>query len=342
MRKGKLPTVLVLISGIGLFLLFPGASAEGVRKGLRLSAGLLIPSLFPVSVLAGALVRMHPYFSSDGPFSRFMNTVFGVSGACAPAFCLGLLGGFPLGAHLSASLYREDRIGRDEAEGIAPFANNAGPAFLIGAAGQCLGSGSLGAALLVIQLLSALSAGLLLRGTRAPRQLPEPGGAAAVSLSSALPQAIGASAAAMLRLTGAVVLFQALSGCVASVLPLNKLPSGWQAGLEAVLELSGGIALLRGMAWTAAFPLASALINWGGCCVHLQAAEALGSAGLSVKPYFLGKLVQACFGFLYGELFLLAARQPAAFAGIPFLCALFVIIFVFFKKSHWKSEKLVL
>ena len=342
MRKPQLPTVLVLISGIGLFLLFPGASAEGVRKGLRLSAGLLIPSLFPVSVLAGALVRMRPYFSSDGPFSRFMNTVFGVSGACAPAFCLGLLGGFPLGAHLSATLYREGKIGRDEAEGIAPFANNAGPAFLIGAAGHCLGSGSLGAALLVIQFLSALSAGLLLRRTRTSRQLPEPGGAAAVSLSSVLPQAIGASAAAMLRLTGAVVLFQALSGCIASLLPLNELPSGWQAGLEAALELSGGIALLGGMDWRAIFPLTAALINWGGCCVHLQAAEALGAVGLSAKRYFLGKLVQACFGFLYGELFLLVVRQRAAFAGIPFFCALFAFIFVFFKKSHWKSEKLVL
>ena len=334
---------LIPISGILLFLILPGSAATGARAGLRLCGELLIPALLPISVLAGCLVQMGGSSPIPRPAIRFMEAVFSASGACASAFLLGQLGGFPLGAQLIAGLYREGRIGKAEAEQISAFCNNAGPAFLIGTAGVCLGSPFAGAALLVIQLLATVSAGLLLRkriGTASGRVQPP---AQRLPFSQALPRAIGSSAGAMLRLTGAVVFFQAFLSCLKSLLPLNQLSGLARAGLTGALELSGGFSALQNAGGTLLFPLAAALVNWGGLCVHLQAAEALGSAGLSVKPYLRGKLTQACFGWVYGGLYAILQRA-IGICSLPFLFFALILFgfFLFLKNRHWKTEKAVL
>ncbi|MBR6119388.1 MAG: sporulation protein [Oscillospiraceae bacterium] len=329
------------LAGIGLFLLLPDAAAAGARAGLRLCAQLLIPALLPIAVLAGCLVRSWGG-PAPGPVARLMEAVFGLGGACAPAFLLGQLGGFPLGAQLAARLYADGRVTRAEAEHAAAFCNNAGPAFLIGTAGLCLGSPAAGAALMGIQLLAALSAGRLLRGGPPPGLSNRPPREGGLSLSRALPQALGSSAEAMLRLTGAVVFFQALLACLETLLPLDALPPPARAGLRGALELSGGIGALRGAEGAFSFPLAAALVNWGGLCVHLQAAEALSSAGLSPKPYLLGKLVQACFGWVYGGLYLLLQRAAGPFSlPLLLLAPAGAGFFLFLKKRHWKTRRAV-
>ena len=147
----------------------------------------------------------------------------------------------------------------------------------------------------------------------------------------------------MLRLTGAVVFFQAFLSCLKSLLPLNQLSGLARAGLTGALELSGGFSALQNAGGTLLFPLAAALVNWGGLCVHLQAAEALGSAGLSVKPYLRGKLTQACFGWVYGGLYVfLEGFIGSGALPVLLLGPLLFSFFLFLKKRHWKTEKAVL
>ncbi|MBO4418307.1 MAG: hypothetical protein J5789_00545 [Oscillospiraceae bacterium] len=298
MRRFSSVRLWLPLTGIGLFLLFPGPAGEGARAGLRLCGTVLIPALFPVSVLAGCLVRTGTAQRTRRRASRWMRALFGLPETCALPLLLGLLGGFPLGAHLTAAAREEGWIGRQEAARLAGLCNNAGPAFLLGAVSSLLGSPALGIQLWAIQLLSALLAGLFLRQTPAAAA---GGTAQAVSQPSpgaVLPKCIESSALAMLRLTGAVVFFQAALACLAAVLPVSALPAVWQAGFYGILELTGGLSALQAARPEAVLPLGAALLGWGGLCVHLQAAEALARADIPLGPYFRHKALQAGISLL--------------------------------------------
>ena len=289
--------LLLPLGGIALFLCRPEAARAGAREGLTLCAAVLIPSLYPVSVLSGCLLRMADGRGTERLAGRWMRALFGLPAAAALPLALGLLGGFPLGARLAAEACRAGALTREEAARLSGLCNNAGPAFLLGAAGTMLGSPVLGGALLGIQLLSALLTGLLLRrpGEAAAGEVPAAQGQ---SLWACLPVCIGQSAEAMLRLTGAVVFFRAFTACLGSLLSPERLPRLWQAALTGLLEVSAGIRQLAWLPPALALPAAAGLICWGGLCVHLQAAEALSAAAVPVKPYLRAKALQGGLGLL--------------------------------------------
>ena len=288
-----------------LFLLFPARTAAGAVSGLELAGKLLIPSLFPVGALSGCLVRMGPEQSAQRLAGRAVRAWLGVSGTGAVPLLLGLLGGYPLGALLVSSLYREGRLSRSEALRLSGLCNNAGPAFLLGVAGTVLGERRLGAALILAQLLSVLLTGLLFRESapagRTVSVLPvrETGFADALLIS------IRETASNMVVLAGTVCFFQAGLACLEALLPLASLPPLPRALLAGSLELSGGVSELRGLSPQTAFPAAALLVGWGGCCVHLQAAGALRAAKLPIGPYLRSKLLQGAICVILGALFAL-------------------------------------
>ncbi len=293
------------LAGIGLFLWLPGAAREGVRSGFTLCRTVLIPALFPVSVLAGCLIRTHPPGKSGKLSDRAMQALFGLPGDAALPLLLGLLGGFPLGAQLTASAYEAGHLSKQDAARLAGLSNNAGPAFLLGAVGTMLENPAPGVALFFIQLGSVLLCGLLRHNRSRCRmnkknseKQPPP------SLGTVLPLCIGESAFAMLRLTGAVCFFQAALFCLKALFPLTGLSPLWQAGLSGALELTGGLELFRGEASPALLPVAAACIGWGGLCVHLQAAQALTRVGLPMGPYLRCKAIQSLLALLLALCFI--------------------------------------
>ncbi|MBR6412992.1 MAG: hypothetical protein IKS21_00085 [Oscillospiraceae bacterium] len=343
MKQGRTdPAAFGIAAGILLFLLFPSAVSDGVRSGLTLCARVLIPTLFPVSVLTGCLLRMGvARFAATGLLAR-LGRPLGLSGVGMLPFLFGLLGGFPLGAQMLAELSRNGSLRREEALRATVLCNNAGPGFLIGALGSgILGRPELGAALLLIQLLSAWTAALLLRKGAQPCASPSK-----VSDGKCLPfaqvffPALETAAGAMLRLTATVAFFSALIACASRLLPLERLSLPVRSGVTGFLELSSGAALLSEMDGASAFVLAAAMTAWGGLCVHAQTLQAFSAAELPSGRYFAAKLLQAVLAGLLA----LAVTQ---FDRVPFLSAGglllgFGTIFVFLRlseKIHWKSEK---
>jgi hypothetical protein len=80
-------------------------------------------------------------------------------------------------------------------------------------------------------------------------------------------------------------------------------PEEFQILLCGMLELTSGCLMLREMESTAVrFLLASVMLNFGGLCVLLQTVSV--TSGLKIKNYFLGKMMQTGFAFLYACLFL--------------------------------------
>jgi len=294
MKRKSVLSIWLILFGLALFLLFPEPTQAGGRAGLALCGSVLIPSLFPVSVLAGCLIQIHTAGSASRLAERGMRTLFGLPGAAALPLLLGLLGGFPLGAQLAASAYGAGTLTKHDAARLAGLSNQAGPAFLLGAAGTILGSPGVGMTLFCIQLASAVLTGILFRASRkASPQIQKSPESSVASRAAILPKCIADSALAMLRLTGAVVFFQAVLSCLAAALPFSALPPVIQAACSGVLELTGGLAALRGIRLTVLLPLSAGMIGWSGLCVHLQAAQALSGQNIPVHPYLKYKTLQA-------------------------------------------------
>ena len=88
-------------AGAALFLLFLLSSADarqGAADGLRLWGTLLVPSLLPYFAAAGLLTRLGAVDALARRLAPAAAQLFGVSGAGAAVFLLGLSGGYPLGA----------------------------------------------------------------------------------------------------------------------------------------------------------------------------------------------------------------------------------------------------
>ena len=304
LKRNRLP----LLAGLALLaaLFMNAAAAAGAcREALRVCAGLLIPSLFPFFVLSGYLNQLSlpgllGYLCAPAA-ARF----FGVSGAGASAFLIGLLGGYPTGAAYIADMARSGAVSRAEAERLLAFCNNSGPAFIVGAVGVgVFGSVKLGLLLYAVHALAAFFTGLLFRGRRPcgeiqPLQLDtaDP----ALALVTAVRQAVPA----ILQVCGFVLCFSVLLAVLDGGGMLTKLCAllagrfGFdvrfvRAMLTGLFELGSGTAALQGLrAGPETLALAAFLVGWGGLSVCFQTLGVLAGSQIKGALHMTGRLLSA-------------------------------------------------
>lgn len=326
-----------------LLLVFSQQAKAAAYDALRLCAGTLIPSLFPFYAAAGVLVQAE--LPNTGRLAdKLMQTLFGLTGAAASALLLGLLGGYPIGASTAAALYRRGDISKQDAVALSRFANNAGPAFIVGAAGLAVfNSVRIGLVLYFIHALSAVLTGWLLRrrGFHASRVCPRRAASEAAA-ARVLPDAVGTAVRSMLMICAYVLLFSVV-GAVVKPLPaaafvlhrLNAVIPAAEPLLSGLLEVSCGVLALKGLQQNTAFIYASFLLGFGGLCVFCQSAALLSEAGLPTAQCIGGKLLQ---GLIAAALACLrcafSARSATYLLGFS---ALFSLSFLFLKIGGRKN-----
>ena len=173
MKRRRLGLWSILILMV-LLILRSKAVQAGVRSGLALCGRVLIPALFPFSVLSGLLLRSGGAAALGAKADGWMRRRFHLPGQAAAPLLTGLMGGYPLGAQSLAALYKAGGMTKSEAVALSAFCNHPGPAFLVGAVGaSVLGEPTLGLWLWGVTVCSALLTGILFyaSGLRHPRPL---------------------------------------------------------------------------------------------------------------------------------------------------------------------------
>ena len=220
------------LGAVGLFLcalsllLLPGAAAAAAKDALDLCAGTLLPSLFPFFVLTELWVSLGIAGTMSRAAGRWMQPLFHLPGAAAPALLLGAVGGYPVGAQAVCRLHRQGSLTRQEAEDTLFFCNNAGPAFLLGVVGQGMfQSTAVGVALMAIHLLSAVLLGILFRPQARPafRLWPEP---APLPLREALPQSVRQAGKSFFSVCLFVIFFSVVTSILQALVPQGVASSG--------------------------------------------------------------------------------------------------------------------
>ena len=304
LKRWLITLTAALSGGLAVLLLCrESVAAQGVRDGIDLCVTSVIPALFPFFAAAQLLVSLgaaEVLGRGAGPLFR---RLFGIGGAGASAFLLGLIGGYPVGAKTTESLVRQGLLPPEDGALLLTFCNNAGPAFILGIAGSgVFHSPRAGVWLYLIHAASATAVGLifcfilklnlkqkiagLFQVSGTDCNFPAgPGGRTAPSPAAAFIGAVRGGVTAMAGVCGFVIFFLVVLRLAESFLgPLPPLAAGF-------VELTNGILHLT--ADRAGFIAAAALLGWGGLSVHCQTAAVTAGSGISLRLYVPAKAVQA-------------------------------------------------
>lgn len=301
--RAWLPLVAAL-TVLGAMLCHSDAAMEGARAGLSLCANMIVPSLFPFFVLSFLLNRLGLPAYLGRAVEPVTKTLFGVSGAGASAFVIGVTGGYPLGASCIADLRQRGDITVEDGNRLLTFCNNSGPAFIIGAAGVGIfHSGAVGLGLYAVHVLSALITGLFLSGRRCTDRTSPNVCIESVSLSRALPEAIRSAVRQILTVCGFVVTFSTLTallddlGVFSAIYGRMAAFTGYElrltrAFLTGVLELGCGVGTLAGASVTPGnLAVCAFLIGFGGISVAMQTAAVLDGTKIKISRHLAGRLL---------------------------------------------------
>ncbi|MBQ4365806.1 MAG: hypothetical protein II804_06030 [Clostridia bacterium] len=284
---------LCLLGLAALLLCRPRAVCAGVAEGLRLCLTTLVGSLLPFLVLARlALLRgLHVPLARRGSF--LTRRALGLPGVCAAPVAMSLIGGYPVGAAMTAQLLAQRQITPRQAQRLLLFAVSPGPAFAVSAVGAgLLGSARAGVVLWASVSLGALLCGVLtrplLRREDDPGAVPQP--PAVLPPAEALSRAAADGLQAMLLICAFAALFSGLLGLLGAL----SLPQPVLQAAAALLEVTNACGALCGKV---SLPVIAAVLGWGGVCVHCQIAPFLAGTGLPFWGFVCGRLLHAGLSF---------------------------------------------
>ena len=289
---------------IFLFLLKnPKLASEAITDSLRLCVNKVIPSLFPMSVLCGILMKSSFPFYAEKVLSRPMKKVFSLSGAAALPFAVGCLSGYPLGVKCAAELYENGVIGKEETERVICFSNNAGPGFVILTVGiTFFHSLRIGFLLYTAQLSAAILIGLFFRKKKIETK-ECPSRCETLPFGEAITLSIRESAQNTLFLSAFVVFFS-LIGRILSLFFLRlSLPESFSSLIIGFFEITGGIDSASSLGRTG-IPIAAFLIGWSSLSVHMQSSLFIIKNRLNFRRYLSAKLTQGILTMLLTSAFL--------------------------------------
>ena len=282
-------------------------AGDACREALEMCARLLIPSLFPFFVLSGYLNRVGLPGLLGKLLAPFAVQIFGVSGAGASAFVIGLMGGYPAGAAYIADMEHSGSITVREAERLLAFCNNSGPAFIVGAVGLGVyGSVRYGLILYGIHAFAAFLTGLVFRGKQPCSEIQD-AQLDSVDPALALVGAVRQAVVSILSVCGFAVCFSVLlrvldAGGVLSFLcgdlaaRMGFEPCFVKAMLTGLLELGSGTAAMQGLRpCPASFALSAFLLGWGGLSVQFQTLSVLAESKIKGTLHLAGRLLSAVF-----------------------------------------------
>lgn len=290
-------------------ILCPQISFHAACSGLILWSESLVPSLFPVMILSGLLLRTglaYRITSVAAPPFRFL----GISPYGVYALLTGFLCGCPMGAKTLADLCKQQKISRKEAVYLISFCNNLGPAFLT----NYLVHKHLNASERMIPTLVILYGAPILFGLFSNyRYQNEKGLSVSVSKNKTSPTSISLdvvdacisdSIVNITKLGSYVILFSMVSAVI-EFLPLSN--PFIKAGLAAFMEVSNGIHMISQLPvpFRIKYLLLIACASFGGLCCMAQSYHMIKEIGISGKKYLSDKMAVTAIALIMALCYLM-------------------------------------
>ena len=295
-RKSVFQIVVVLLCLVFMFK-FPDTVTNGVTEGLKVCFYIILPSLFPFMVLSTYIIKSNIFdfaYKFLAPVSKFL---FRQSACTVPVIIMSMIGGFPVGIKMVGNLLRENSITKNQAQRLCIFCMNGGPAFIITAVGvNMLGSAKAGVIMFASLCFSSLIIGIFTRFLGDKNELKEhaPKRNTLVSLSSAVSDALQS----VLGVCAWVVIFSAITTCLKICIANENV----YTAISSFLEVTNGCVMLAGKM---PIPVITAIIGFGGICVHCQVISELKECGVKYSHFFVCRVLNGAVAAFISYLLLL-------------------------------------
>ncbi|MBR2787188.1 MAG: sporulation integral membrane protein YlbJ [Clostridia bacterium] len=300
---------------------FSTPNLSATKAGLTLWAKNVVPSLFPFFIATELLNYTNlPYYLGKLT-NKFMRPLFNVPGEGSYAFIMGIISGYPVGAKIVNKFIEDGTCTKYEAERMLAFTNNSGPLFIVGTVGISLfGDVKIGIILFITHILACLTVGLIFgffskyssKKHAYPRNINTTSSYNISDLGTILSNSISNAISTILLIGGFIVLFSIIISILNSLSIIDSIsnllsyanipPLYSKCILTGLLELTNGInavSLIHTKYMSIQIILSSFLLGFAGFSIFLQIFSIASKNNLSMKPYFIGKLLQGIISALY-------------------------------------------
>lgn len=279
----------------------PEKASSAVVESLEVCSLRLIPSLFPFMVLTNFICLTHMSDLLSLICGRVFSALTGLPQKGVSAFILGSVCGFPIGAVSVRNLYKNGDISSSEAAKLTAVSNNAGIAFCIGSVGTLFNDTMVGIKLWLVQFISAViiaiaskkgyNANILASGGEKYKHISSRG------ILTAFAESVANAALSMLKICAFAVFFGVFVKTIVSLLP--QFVSAFAA---AICELTIAVRLSSEFG-RAGLPICAFALGFSGMSVHSQVASVLSDSNISLRRYFVSKLLQGIVSALIAVIF---------------------------------------
>ena len=301
----KISYITCILLCIALLVSTPETAISTFGQGVLIWATKILPGLLPFFILTNLLSYTSFISSSGKVIAPFTQKVYGVGGASGYVYVMSILSGYPMGAKLTADLYKNNQISRSQAITISSFTSTSGPLFIIGTVGiGFFGSQKMGITILICHFLGALINGLLYRNKEECTSDYE---ITTKYSQNFLNDTMTSSITSIMVVGGFVALFYMILSLLNSLgifEPLALLLQNF--GIEKNLTISilsglievttGELALSKCMLSTELCTMLSTiLISFGGLSIHAQAYCFMKEYNMPYYKFLLQKITHAIF-----------------------------------------------
>jgi sporulation integral membrane protein YlbJ len=282
-----LPKIFCAIGILLIIIIQPETATKGIKNGITLLLTIIIPSLFPFLVLASFISSSKSFYTLSGIFKPLTTKIFKINKNGFIPILMGLTGGYPIGAKVTADLYKSNRLTQNEAERLMLFTVNSGPAFALTAVGtNMLGNSLLGIILYISTILTSLTIGFFCRFLSDKRELEQNNNVAPEKTESAFINSVASGANAIINISAWVLTFSCLSEIIFSF-NLGEKPALF---LNAIMEVSNGCKVCSPIV---SLPLISAILGFGSFSVICQVSPYLKVCNVKMKHFLVSRILNA-------------------------------------------------
>lgn len=319
--KSKILKGLILFFFILMFI-FPYGSYKGASSGLMLWFLNVLPTLLPFIIVSNLMIGIN----LAGKVSQVLHPVIGRLFSLSPSgsypILIGFLSGLPMGAKSSADLVSEGKIDVKEGEFLLTMCNNASPIFIMSyIATNQLKMPEIKIVLFVIIYGSTILSAIIYRKCQIHyKQKTHISSLTYKSPSSSqseyrsvkfsfdiVDKSIMNGFEVITKIGGYIILFSILAQIINEIVPSI---SYYKAVVMGIFEITTGIDQIckTPLNSNVKIVLVSLLTSFGGLSGLAQTKSVLGESRLSIKSYFLVKLVSATIAMLLSLLYVLLFR----------------------------------
>ena len=292
--------LIILFLYLGIFI-NPSLIIESGISSINIFKTKLFPSIFPFFVLASLLLELGIATKICNKLTPIFKKLFHVEGNSSFIILVSIISGFPSGSKYIVESYKNKTIDKTTANYLLTFTHFANPLFILGTCGLILNNLSLAYKILIIQIISNLILGIILR----PKEIissKKINNYQTKSFLEALPKAINDAIKLLLFMLGSITFFMFFSKLLTTSLSLNSF---FETIITGILDMTSGISLVPSIDTTNYIRglLVLTFITFGSFSVHLQVLNNIKEEDLEYKYFFFGRIIETSIALLLYILF---------------------------------------